>query len=180
MFFLPAGLYYCFKSLKSPTEPKRDALVFVIMYGLVALYLSGVMIRLLLVLAPVTSHCDASTCSFTIPWTHTDDPSLPATAHSPHRCLNTVSLSALNRSLVHHLCHSLTVCQSFTVMVVVTADDDRLLAYFRQLPCLQSCQHTSQRWLHALLLCSATAVCFALNTAVCYIRAMTVCVSVVV
>jgi len=53
VFFLPAGLYYCFKALKSPTEPKRDALVFVIMYGLVALYLSGVMIRLLLVLAPV-------------------------------------------------------------------------------------------------------------------------------
>ena len=86
VFFLPAGLYYCFKALKSPTEPKRDALVFVIMYGLVALYLSGVMIRLLLVLAPVT-YCDASACSLTIPLMHTtDDHSLPATVHAPHLC----------------------------------------------------------------------------------------------
>merc|ERR1711865_450175 len=51
VFFLPAGLYYCFKSLKGP-DAKRDGIIFVIVYGLVALYLSGVMIRLMLVLAP--------------------------------------------------------------------------------------------------------------------------------
>ncbi|CAL8105252.1 unnamed protein product [Calicophoron daubneyi] len=42
----PVGLYYCFKN---PT----DASIFIITYGVTSLYFSGVMVRLILVLAPI-------------------------------------------------------------------------------------------------------------------------------
>ncbi|BHF63704.1 Dolichyl-diphosphooligosaccharide--protein glycosyltransferase subunit stt3a [Sparganum proliferum] len=44
--FFPVGLYYCFKKL-------TDASIFLVMYGMLSLYFSGVMVRLMLVLAPI-------------------------------------------------------------------------------------------------------------------------------
>jgi dolichyl-diphosphooligosaccharide--protein glycosyltransferase len=44
-FLFPAGMYYCFKDL-------TDAKIFIIMYGVCSLYFAGVMVRLMLVLAP--------------------------------------------------------------------------------------------------------------------------------
>merc|ERR1711936_1065043 len=46
MFLFPVGLYYCFIK---PT----DANIFIIMYGVTSIYFAGVMVRLMLVLAPV-------------------------------------------------------------------------------------------------------------------------------
>uniref|UniRef100_A0A914YLM0 Dolichyl-diphosphooligosaccharide--protein glycosyltransferase subunit STT3A n=1 Tax=Panagrolaimus superbus TaxID=310955 RepID=A0A914YLM0_9BILA len=46
VFLFPAGLYYCFKNLS-------DQNIFIIMYGVTSIYFSGVMVRLMLVLAPV-------------------------------------------------------------------------------------------------------------------------------
>lgn len=46
VFLFPVGLYYCFKNL-------TPANVFIILYGVSALYFSGVMVRLMLVLAPI-------------------------------------------------------------------------------------------------------------------------------
>lgn len=40
------GLYYCFKNLS-------DRNIFVILYGLTSIYFAGVMVRLMLVLAPI-------------------------------------------------------------------------------------------------------------------------------
>ena len=48
----PAGIYYCFKALKEG-DKKGDAKVFVIVYGISSVYFAGVMVRLMLVLAPV-------------------------------------------------------------------------------------------------------------------------------
>merc|ERR1711997_470112 len=45
-FLFPAGLYYCFKNL-------TDHNIFIILYGVTAVYFAGVMVRLMLVLAPV-------------------------------------------------------------------------------------------------------------------------------
>lgn len=45
-FFIPAGLYVCFRRL-------NDANMFIILYGIFSVYFSGVMVRLMLVLAPV-------------------------------------------------------------------------------------------------------------------------------
>jgi len=42
----PAGLYYCFKNL-------TDHNIFIILYGVTSVYFAGVMVRLMLVLAPV-------------------------------------------------------------------------------------------------------------------------------
>lgn len=42
----PVGLYYCFSNLS-------DARIFIIMYGVTSMYFSAVMVRLMLVLAPV-------------------------------------------------------------------------------------------------------------------------------
>jgi len=42
----PAGLYYCFKNLS-------DHNIFIILYGVTSVYFAGVMVRLMLVLAPV-------------------------------------------------------------------------------------------------------------------------------
>ncbi|CAF0989965.1 unnamed protein product [Rotaria sordida] len=46
VFMFPVGIYYCFKEL-------TDANIFIIMYGMTAIYFAGVMVRLMLVLAPV-------------------------------------------------------------------------------------------------------------------------------
>lgn len=46
VFFFPVGLYYCFKKL-------TDANIFIICYGITSVYFAGVMVRLMLVLAPV-------------------------------------------------------------------------------------------------------------------------------
>merc|ERR1719322_2262823 len=45
-FLFPAGLYYCFSKL-------TDHNIFIILYGIFAVYFAGVMVRLMLVLAPV-------------------------------------------------------------------------------------------------------------------------------
>ncbi|XP_022103559.1 dolichyl-diphosphooligosaccharide--protein glycosyltransferase subunit STT3A [Acanthaster planci] len=46
VFMFPVGMYYCFTKL-------TDANIFIILYGITSLYFSGVMVRLMLVLAPV-------------------------------------------------------------------------------------------------------------------------------
>ncbi|XP_018576446.1 dolichyl-diphosphooligosaccharide--protein glycosyltransferase subunit STT3A [Anoplophora glabripennis] len=46
VFLFPAGLYFCFKQL-------TDANIFMILYGVTSIYFAGVMVRLMLVLAPV-------------------------------------------------------------------------------------------------------------------------------
>ncbi|VDD92803.1 unnamed protein product [Enterobius vermicularis] len=46
VFTFPAGLYFCFKEL-------NDHNIFIILYGLTSIYFAGVMVRLMLVLAPV-------------------------------------------------------------------------------------------------------------------------------
>lgn len=46
VFLFPAGLYFCFAKLS-------DANIFIILYGITSIYFAGVMVRLMLVLAPV-------------------------------------------------------------------------------------------------------------------------------
>lgn len=46
VFLFPAGFYFCFKRLS-------DANIFIILYGVLSVYFAGVMVRLMLVLAPV-------------------------------------------------------------------------------------------------------------------------------
>lgn len=46
VFLFPVGLYFCFKKLS-------DANIFIILYGVTSIYFAGVMVRLMLVLAPV-------------------------------------------------------------------------------------------------------------------------------
>eukprot|EP00163_Fabomonas_tropica_P017688 TRINITY_DN3141_c0_g1_i1.p1 TRINITY_DN3141_c0_g1~~TRINITY_DN3141_c0_g1_i1.p1 ORF type:complete len:580 (+),score=201.53 TRINITY_DN3141_c0_g1_i1:107-1741(+) len=46
VFMLPAGLYFCFKEM-------TDGSVFAILYAVTSVYFAGVMVRLMLVLAPV-------------------------------------------------------------------------------------------------------------------------------
>ncbi|CAG0924217.1 unnamed protein product, partial [Notodromas monacha] len=46
VFLFPAGLYFCFANLS-------DANIFIILYGMTSVYFAGVMVRLMLVLAPV-------------------------------------------------------------------------------------------------------------------------------
>ena len=46
VFLFPVGLYFCFKQL-------NDTNVFIILYGVTSIYFAGVMVRLMLVLAPV-------------------------------------------------------------------------------------------------------------------------------
>uniref|UniRef100_F1KWN4 Dolichyl-diphosphooligosaccharide--protein glycosyltransferase subunit STT3A n=1 Tax=Ascaris suum TaxID=6253 RepID=F1KWN4_ASCSU len=46
VFTFPAGMYFCFKEL-------NDHNIFIILYGLTSIYFAGVMVRLMLVLAPV-------------------------------------------------------------------------------------------------------------------------------
>uniref|UniRef100_A0A914D7U3 Dolichyl-diphosphooligosaccharide--protein glycosyltransferase subunit STT3A n=1 Tax=Acrobeloides nanus TaxID=290746 RepID=A0A914D7U3_9BILA len=46
VFTFPVGLYYCFKNL-------NDQNIFIVMYGVTSIYFAGVMVRLMLVLAPI-------------------------------------------------------------------------------------------------------------------------------
>ncbi|CAH2012188.1 unnamed protein product [Acanthoscelides obtectus] len=46
VFLFPAGLYFCFKQL-------TDSNIFLILYGITSIYFAGVMVRLMLVLAPI-------------------------------------------------------------------------------------------------------------------------------
>ncbi|XP_076349852.1 catalytic subunit 3A of the oligosaccharyltransferase complex isoform X1 [Tachypleus tridentatus] len=46
VFMFPVGLYFCFSKL-------TDANIFIILYGVTSIYFAGVMVRLMLVLAPV-------------------------------------------------------------------------------------------------------------------------------
>jgi len=46
MTMFPVGIYYCFKHL-------TDANIFIVLYGMTSIYFAGVMVRLMLVLAPV-------------------------------------------------------------------------------------------------------------------------------
>jgi len=46
MTMFPVGIYFCFKNL-------TDANIFIILYGMTSVYFAGVMVRLMLVLAPV-------------------------------------------------------------------------------------------------------------------------------
>ncbi|RNA39771.1 dolichyl-diphosphooligosaccharide-- glycosyltransferase subunit STT3A [Brachionus plicatilis] len=46
VIFFPVGLYYCFKGL-------TEANIFIVLYGMTSIYFAGVMVRLMLVLAPV-------------------------------------------------------------------------------------------------------------------------------
>ncbi|CAN8026819.1 unnamed protein product, partial [Ixodes persulcatus] len=46
VFMFPVGLYFCFSKL-------TDANIFIILYGITSIYFAGVMVRLMLVLAPV-------------------------------------------------------------------------------------------------------------------------------
>jgi len=46
MIMFPVGIYYCFKNL-------TDSNIFIILYGMTSIYFAGVMVRLMLVLAPV-------------------------------------------------------------------------------------------------------------------------------
>jgi len=46
VFMFPAGMYFCFSRL-------TDQNIFIIMYGMTSIYFAGVMVRLMLVLAPV-------------------------------------------------------------------------------------------------------------------------------
>jgi len=45
-FLFPAGIYFCFKKL-------TDANIFAVMYGITSVYFAGVMVRLMLVVAPI-------------------------------------------------------------------------------------------------------------------------------
>jgi dolichyl-diphosphooligosaccharide--protein glycosyltransferase len=46
-FLFPAGIYFCFKRL-------TDANIFAVLYGITSVYFAGVMVRLMLVLAPIS------------------------------------------------------------------------------------------------------------------------------
>lgn len=52
VYFMPIGLYFCFKNL-------TDANMFLITYGTFAVYFSGIMVRILLVLAPAAAMLSA-------------------------------------------------------------------------------------------------------------------------
>jgi len=59
VFLFPAGLYFCFSKL-------TDSNIFLILYGITSIYFSGVMVRLMLVLAPVACVLGAIALSSTL------------------------------------------------------------------------------------------------------------------
>ncbi|KYR02575.1 oligosaccharyl transferase [Tieghemostelium lacteum] len=59
VFLFPAGLYFCFAQLS-------DSNIFLILYGITSIYFSGVMVRLMLVLAPVACVLSAVAVSSTL------------------------------------------------------------------------------------------------------------------
>lgn len=58
-FLFPVGLYFCFRDM-------NDMTIFLILYGMLSVYFSGVMVRLLLVLAPAASMLSAIGISQTL------------------------------------------------------------------------------------------------------------------
>merc|ERR1712012_1421596 len=58
-FLFPAGLYYCFTRL-------NDHNIFIILYGVTSVYFAGVIVRLMLVLAPVMCILSGITVSTTL------------------------------------------------------------------------------------------------------------------
>jgi len=59
VFLVPAGLYFCFKRM-------TDATIFIILYTMTSVYFAGVMVRLMLVLAPVACIIGAIAASATL------------------------------------------------------------------------------------------------------------------
>eukprot|EP01090_Pellita_catalonica_P007489 TRINITY_DN18077_c0_g1_i1.p1 TRINITY_DN18077_c0_g1~~TRINITY_DN18077_c0_g1_i1.p1 ORF type:complete len:471 (+),score=46.98 TRINITY_DN18077_c0_g1_i1:44-1456(+) len=59
VFLLPAGLYFCFRKLS-------DANIFAILYAISSVYFAGVMVRLMLVLAPIACVVSAIAVSTTL------------------------------------------------------------------------------------------------------------------
>jgi len=59
VFLFPAGLYFCFRKL-------TDANIFAILYGVTSVYFAGVMVRLMLVLAPIACVLAAIAISTTL------------------------------------------------------------------------------------------------------------------
>jgi len=59
VFLFPAGLYFCFQKLS-------DTNIFLIIYGITSVYFAGVMVRLMLVLAPISCVLSAVAISATL------------------------------------------------------------------------------------------------------------------
>jgi len=59
VFLFPAGMYFCFTKL-------TDANIFLVLYGITSVYFAGVMVRLMLVLAPVACCLGAVAISSTL------------------------------------------------------------------------------------------------------------------
>lgn len=59
VFLMPAGIYFCFKKLS-------DTNIFIILYGITSIYFSGVMVRLILVLAPISCVLGGIGLSYTL------------------------------------------------------------------------------------------------------------------
>lgn len=59
VFLFPAGMYFCFQKL-------TDANIFLVLYGITSVYFAGVMVRLMLVLAPVACCLGAVAVSSTL------------------------------------------------------------------------------------------------------------------
>jgi dolichyl-diphosphooligosaccharide--protein glycosyltransferase len=59
VFMFPAGIYFCFKKLS-------DGNIFAILYGITSIYFAGVMVRLMLVLAPIACVLSAIAVSETL------------------------------------------------------------------------------------------------------------------
>eukprot|EP01007_Sphenomonas_quadrangularis_P002788 NODE_470_length_1449_cov_141.001429_g351_i0.p1 GENE.NODE_470_length_1449_cov_141.001429_g351_i0~~NODE_470_length_1449_cov_141.001429_g351_i0.p1 ORF type:complete len:414 (-),score=171.58 NODE_470_length_1449_cov_141.001429_g351_i0:206-1399(-) len=59
LFFMPAGLYYCYRDL-------TDASLFLIVYGLTITYFAGIMVRIVLVFAPAAACLSAVAISETL------------------------------------------------------------------------------------------------------------------
>jgi len=70
VILFPAGLYFCFRDIKELTDVqddnRTDAKIFIICYGITSVYFAGVMVRLMLVLAPVTCVVGAIALSSTL------------------------------------------------------------------------------------------------------------------
>jgi len=70
VILFPAGLYFCFREIRDLTDVgdknRTDAKIFIICYGITSVYFAGVMVRLMLVLAPVTCVVGAIALSATL------------------------------------------------------------------------------------------------------------------
>jgi len=70
VILFPAGLYFCFREIRDLNDAadnnRTDAKIFIICYGITSVYFAGVMVRLMLVLAPVTCVVGAIALSATL------------------------------------------------------------------------------------------------------------------